>query len=199
MNRLFIVLLFMSIQSVCGQSKLDTTIFLQSNPGDSLSDIPTNSKKFSVHHESRKLVKSKLLPKIGVYIDHSQWGYRKSSINEHSEYTFINKVYECSGVLLTETTEDISIFDVDFFTLAGAQIWDPEAQLFHREFRTVNNVNVLCIGIVGSIKSLKYQGLGYIYTDGSKVVQLFAYTTQKKYQRNYWVLERFLNGLMLLQ
>lgn len=160
--------------------------------------ILTNPQIFQVSAFATHLVKSKVVD-FGVYVDNNLWGIKTCSINEDGEMKFLDKADNCYAEMITEPTEGGLINDMEYFVLNSARNRAPDAEITTREFRMVNGIKVLCLGLKGTVKSLKIELLNYSYADESGIIQLVAWTTQKKFNKNYGVLARFLSGLVQLK
>jgi len=160
--------------------------------------IPTNPQIFQVSAFATHLVKSKVVD-LGVYVDNNLWGIRTCSINEDGEMRFLDKADNCYAVMITEPTEGGVLDDMEWFVLNSARNLAPDAEIVTKEYRMVNGIKVLCLGLKGTIKSLKIEELSYSYADESGIIQLSAWTTQKKFSKNYGILARFLSGLVQLK
>jgi hypothetical protein len=179
----------------------DSTVKLFTIHPDSLSNndsIPLNPQNYEVPFAATYLYKSKMAG-IGLYVDKDLWGIKSCSMNESCEKKFLCKGENCFASLVTESTEDVALRDMEYFVLESALTNSPDAEITMKEFRMVNGIKVLCLGLKGSIKSLRFEGLTYIYTTENEIVQLWCYTTQKKFRKKLGIIERFLCGLVLLK
>jgi len=80
--------------------------------------------------------------------------------------------------------------------LINAQKVAPNAKITKSEYRTVNDLKVLCLEITGTMKGINFIYFGYYYSNQNGTVQLITYTSQNLFKSSYNDMEDFLNGLV---
>lgn len=204
----FIILILVSV-IVKGQIKAVTakgdTVILQDNGNwkyqkiDSIElgsdSITLNNQKFHKSSLANFLKKSKNM-NVGVYFDQLQWGCVNGATNGSAEYTFINKDKDLNATFITETTE-VELSNMVDIVFMNAQKLTSDIEIVSKEYRIVNGLKVLCMKLKGGFNGIKGTFLYYIYSNETGVVQFVAFTTTKKFDANYKVLENLLNGLSL--
>lgn len=209
MKKIIIILLFAKTSIVNGQIKAVTergdTVILNDNGNWAYKNFDStrvnddslilNSKKFLKNNQATLFKKSKTI-NMGVYFDPTKWGFQKGGIGESSEFTFINKDKELNAMFLTETTE-IELSSMPEIILINAQAAGPDIEITKKEYRIVNGLKILCLQLRGSVKGIKVKYLYYVFCNETGVVQFVAYSTPKKFEANYLILEDLLNGLSI--
>ncbi|RYY87592.1 MAG: hypothetical protein EOO15_11410 [Chitinophagaceae bacterium] len=158
--------------------------------------LKLNPGTFRKYAPSTRLVKSAKTT-AAVWVNNDDWGIQKAKINESGEWNFINRTFDCVGVMVTEKTTDLDYDDMIHFVLQNAMATAADAEVHNVEYRVVNGTKVMSMELSGTIRRLKFAGVTYVYMDENGITQLFALSQKKRFAANRMVLEEFLNGFTL--
>jgi hypothetical protein len=160
-------------------------------------EITTNSHSYFKGAGATFLVKSNRL-NIGVFMNPTKWTFSAHKENEvNPEYTFTLKSGMGYGIIISEKTE-INLLELKKVALKNAQDAAPDAKITSAEYRTVNNIKVLCMKFTGTISGIKFVYFGYYYSNSNGTVQFLTYTSEKMFDEAQTELESLLNGFTVV-
>lgn len=175
--------------------KNDTTIDLNINTD--VDTLKTNPINFHKETNAVFLVKSNVF-NIGTYINPQKWIFKPREENQtNPEYSFRSKDENGYAILITEKIH-IPLKNLRDIALINAQKSNPDARIVKEEYRTINNVKVLCLELKSTVHGIAFTYLGYYYTNQHGTCQFVAYTFDSLYDETKNELEDLLNGFTVL-
>lgn len=154
--------------------------------------IPENTKKFIKPSSSTFQLKSKK-NSSSVWINSKDWMFTKAKNNPEAEYEFQLKGQDLYAMSISEGIE-IQLENLTEIALENARAFAPDATVIEKEYRTVNGKKVIYMSMRGTGGGIRFQYIGYYYSDSTGSTQLIVYTGDnmvKKYQKEIF---DFLNG-----
>ena len=176
-------------------AKQDSSILTTSKNTDTSTTL--NENKFTKDKSASYLVKSKKL-KVGVYINPEKWGFTNGGINESAEFNFSQKEFDVLASLITERIS-INLGDMAELIFQNAKNQSDDVEIIKKEYRIVNGVKMLCLQMKMTIKGIKYIYFTYNFSNKDGAVQLTCLTNAYLFDKNYKLIENFLNGLVMLK
>ena len=158
--------------------------------------IVINKSKFIKDKSATFLVKSKKL-NVGVFINPEIWGVTKGGINEASEINFSMKELDIIASLITEKTS-MPIENLADIILENAQGQTSDVEVIKKEYRVVNGLKVLCLQMRMTVKGMRFVYFSYNYSNKNGTLQLSTVTNETLFKQSYPLIEKFLNGLTLV-
>ena len=178
----------------------DEVILFQDNTwkysNDSLNkeiDITQNDKLFIKEKKSSFLVKSKKT-NIGVWINPKIWSFSKQDSESASEYNFKNKKLDIYGMLITEKFE-MPIESLINIAYDNAKNAAPDIKIVEKEYRNINNHNMIMMKMKGTIQGIKFIYYSYYYSNSEGSYQFITYTSQNAFEQYEDEMTNILNGL----
>jgi len=162
----------------------------------SVSDFKINPTSFNKGVDADFQVKSKII-NVSVWINAKKWSFSKPSDESSSaEYEFKLKGEDAYAMLITERIE-VPLQSLKQIALQNAQSVAPDIRITLEELRKVNNKDVLCLQMEGTIQGIKFIYFGYYYSDENGSLQLITYTSSNLFKNYKPTLQNFLNGLFI--
>jgi hypothetical protein len=159
--------------------------------------IKINSTPFTRSKSSTFLVKSKTV-NMGVYINPAKWSFTSPKTEKNElEYQFSLKSKDGYGMIVSEKTS-IGLENMPEVALINAKKAAKDARIVKSEYRTVNNIKVLCLQMKATVSGIKFIYYCYYYSDESGTIQLMTYTSEDLFKTVLPELDGLLNGLVLL-
>ncbi len=153
--------------------------------------LPINPKKFT-RSSGGYLVKSGRT-NIGIYID-KKWQQVKGKAD--AEYTFRLKDQEAYGILITERIH-VPVEQLADLAFVNARNVAGDAKIVEKEYRFVNDKQVIYMRMNARIQGIDFVYLGYYYSDESGSTQLLMYTGQSLFDEYRSKMEEFMNGFVV--
>ncbi|MDN4503430.1 hypothetical protein QX776_13545 [Alteromonadaceae bacterium BrNp21-10] len=156
-------------------------------------EIPTNPNKFTQPDSSNFTLKSSKT-NSSFAINSKKWKFKKNKNgHESAEYTFEFNDGDIYGMAISEQVQ-VDVEELVKIAFNNALAAAPDTQIIKKEYRMVNGHKVIYMEMIGTIQSIKFQYLGYYYSNESGSTQFLAYTGAnlvKKFQDD---IDNFLNG-----
>lgn len=156
------------------------------------SDIATNKAVFKRISSSSFRLKS-TNNKSEFWIDPKEWMFNKSTNGSPAEYKFQRKGKDLYGMAITEKIQ-IDLPDLAQLALKNAKSAAPDARIIKEEYRSVNGHKVIYLEMLGTIQGIKFEYLGYYYSDPSGSTQYMTYTGENLVGMYRKDIDKFLNG-----
>jgi len=160
-------------------------------------DITVNPKPFKKSPNSTFLLKSTKTD-IGIWIDSKKWSFKKASSNEDAEYELDLRGKDLYGMIITEKIE-IPLETLKGLAYDNAKAVATDLEIVKQEYRTVNDIKVLCMQMNGNMQGVKFTYYGYYFSNAKGTVQFLTYTAQNLLKELLPDAEELLNGLVLLK
>jgi hypothetical protein len=158
--------------------------------------IALNENKFVKDKSATFLVKSKKL-KVGIYINPDKWGVTNGGINP-AEFNFSQKELDILASLITERAS-INLSEMAELILENAKNQSDDVEIIKKEYRIVNGIKMLCLQMKMTIKGMKFIYFSYNFSNKNGAVQLTSVTNAYLFDKNYKLIENFLDGLVILK
>lgn len=158
-------------------------------------EIKTNDKIFNKPKDSTFLLKS-TRNNSAYWINTDKWVFSKATDNPEAEYQFQLKGKDLYGMTITEEAQ-IPLETLAHLALNNALSKVPDAHISKQEYRIVNGNNLIYLEIIGTFQGIKFNYLGYYYSDSSGCTQLITYTTTNLVDKYRSEINDFLNGLIV--
>ncbi len=163
---------------------------------DKSSNFKINPSPFTKDNDADFQVKSKIID-VGVWINAKKWSFTKPSDESASaEYEFKLKGEDAYAMLIAERIE-VPLENLKHIALQNAQNVAPDIKIVFEEMRKVNNKDVLCLQMEGTIQGIKFVYFGYYYSDENGSLQLITYTSNNLFKKYKSSLQSFLNGIVI--
>lgn len=160
-------------------------------------EITTNELTFEKDNKSTFLVKSKKL-NVGVSINPKKWSFKKSGIDDETEFSFQLRGEELYAMALIENTE-IPLLNLRDIAIENAKAVAQDITVDKQEYRNVNGKKILLVQMSGVTQGIKFTYYSYYYSSKNGVVQLVSYTSKNLFEKYKNDMELFLNGLTELK
>ena len=156
--------------------------------------IKVNPVIFSKNKASTFLLKSKKSG-LGFWVDPKKWNIGKGVNNSDAEFEMHLKGQSVDGYILTEETE-IALESLRDIALMNGRKSAPDLEIIHQEFRTVNNLKVLYLNMVGTTSGLKFTLDGYYFSNANSIVQFVVTSLPASGKKYATEINELLNGLV---
>lgn len=158
--------------------------------------IPTNPRPFIKPADAQFMLKS-TKNNTACWINTSLWSFQKATTEgAAAEYEFQLKGEDLYGMVINEALT-MSIDTLAAIALENAKASAPNAKVLKKEYRSVNNIEVLYMEMSGNMGGIEFTYLGYYYSDASGVSQFISYTGSSLVKRYRPQIDNFLNGFTL--
>ncbi len=145
-------------------------------------------------HEAADFVLQSAKTDSTFAINPTEWMFNKSENGEDAaEYYFQRKGADLYAMAITEEIE-IDVKELAKIAFENARSAAPDSQVVKKEYRTVNNKQVIYMEMIGTIQSVRFKYLGYYYSNASGSTQLIAYTGVNLVDKYADDINLFLNG-----
>lgn len=156
------------------------------------SDIKINKAAFKKNQKSIFRLKS-TNNKSEFWIDPKEWTFNKGGDGSPAEYKFQRKGKDLYAMAITEKIQ-IDMPDLAQLALKNAKSAAPDARIVKEEYRTVNGHKVIYLEMLGTIRGIKFEYLGYYYSDASGSTQYMTFTGANLVSMYRNDIDKFLNG-----
>jgi chemotaxis protein histidine kinase CheA len=133
--------------------------------------------------------------RFGLWINPAKWKLSPYRSNPEAEFEFQNTAGNAFAFVIAEKLA-IPADAIGNVALSNAQVAAPDAHVVLQERRRVNDQEVLCLQIEGTLQqAVPFTYLGYYYTSPSGTLQVVTSTTQTLFASNQSDLQDLLNGI----
>lgn len=133
--------------------------------------------------------------RFGLWVNPLKWQVSSHRNNSEAQFEFRHTSGDAFAFVIAEDLS-VPLDSVADVALANAQAAAPDAHLVQQETRRVNNTDVLCLQIDGTMQqSVPFTYLGYYYSGPAGAVQVVTTATSDNAARYRADLEDLLNGL----
>ncbi len=156
-------------------------------------ELTINPGTFNTHAEADFVLQSaKTDPTFAI--NPNEWLFNKSENGEDAaEYYFQRKGADLYAMAITEQIE-IDVQELAKIAFENAKAAAPDSRVVKKEYRTVNNKQVIYMEMTGTIQSIQFKYHGYYYSNASGSTQLIAYTGVNLVDKYADDINLFLNG-----
>ena len=165
-----------------------------SNDSTSITKIDKNNKLFLKNKTSTFLIKSDKT-KIGLWINPKNWSFSKAKPESAAEFLFKIKKKDIHGMLIAEKIE-MPIENLVELAFDNAKEAASDVKIIKKEYRTVNDLEVIMMQLSGIIRGIHFVYYGYYYSSPNGSFQLVTYTSQNLFEKSKEDMEELLNGLV---
>lgn len=130
---------------------------------------------------------------FGVWYDSTKWAMQPQH-EDRGRVEFKLKRGDAYAIILIEELE-IPIATLKEAAFQNAKDAAPDAQIILEETRTVNNKQLLCMKLDGTVKGIPFRYYGYYYGGKQGSIQLLTFTGRELFPKYEQDLADFLNGL----
>ena len=163
----------------------------------SIFKLDTNLVHFQKESKATFLLKSKVND-CGIFLNPKKWKFKNSTINEAAEYGIWSIDGSIQALILNEVIE-IPLATLSKLALKNARrATEGSIIVENQEFRVVNEVSVLCTKMIGYVNGVKYNYIGYYFSNQNGSTQIVCYTSQKMFPEKEIEMESLLNGFVVL-
>lgn len=127
-----------------------------------------------------------------IWYDNAKWFMEPKSDRATAEFKL--KRGDAYALMLVEEL-NIPIATLKEIALENAKEAAPDAKVIFEESRTVNNKEVLCMKMEGTIKGIPFRYYGYYFGGKQGTIQLLTFTGRDLFAKYEQDLTEFLNGL----
>lgn len=159
-------------------------------------EIKTNSAIFEKPADSNVVLKSKTNNSTFA-INAKQWAFVKNTSNNAGvEYNLNLKEGDLYAMIITERIE-IAVEDLIDIAFENAKSVAPDAKVIKKEYRIVNGKKIIYMEMTGTIKGIKFQYLGYYFSDASGSTQYVVFTGENLVNQYKIEIDHLLNGFYI--
>jgi hypothetical protein len=159
-------------------------------------NISLNEKEYLKEKKSTFLVKSKKT-NTGIWINPKEWKFTKSINNEDAEFQFQKKDEDLYAILISEKIE-IPVESLMDIAVDNARSAAPDIKVTHKEYRSVNGIQVLMMQMSGTVQGIKITYFGYYFSSPGGTIQLLSFTGESLFDDYFSDIEKFMNGFIVL-
>ena len=147
----------------------------QSRSGQSDIEISTNNARFSKPENSDFQLKSKAT-NLGLWINPEKWKFaKKGSLNSDAEFELRHRELDLYGLVITEAVE-IKLENLAEIALSSIQDSGENVNVVAKEYRLVNDQQVIFMETDALISGIKATYLGYYFSNSQGSNQIVVYT-----------------------
>jgi len=173
----------------------DGTWHFEDSQITSIEKLTLNTGNFNKTNESSFLLKSKK-NQSKFWIQPKKWSFTKAIGTDSAiEYNFSLKSGDVYGMAITEEIE-IPLDDLAQIAFQNAQAAAPDARVLEKEYRVVNGHKVIYMRIGATMQGIKFNYLGYYFSNEAGSTQLVTYTGEKQVGKYSSDIDNFLNGYL---
>jgi hypothetical protein len=158
---------------------------------------PSTARAYQRPTEAKLLVKMPTGP-FGVWINQQKWKQDAPVDEDATKITFHHKKGGAYAMLIAERAS-IPIEKLKKIVLANTKEGAPDARVLLEERRTLNNKQVLCLKIGGTVQNIPFVYYGYYYGGSEGTLQVVTYTATNLFDEFKSDCEEFLNGTQIGQ
>ncbi len=130
----------------------------------------------------------------GIWLNSKEWKFEKSKINPQAEYQILHESGNIYTLLITEEIE-IPLTTLGDVVIENTRAMADEFTLIHKEFRTVNGLEVLQLEFDAKVQGMNFTYFGYYFSNENGTTQVLSYTAEKLFDKYKDKCEELLNGL----
>ncbi|MEZ5359308.1 MAG: hypothetical protein R3F48_10820 [Candidatus Zixiibacteriota bacterium] len=132
--------------------------------------------------------------KASLWINNNYWIKAKLGLNDQSVLEFEHIEGEVKALCLYDKTE-LTEQELRELVISNAKKAAYDAKVVFEEIRLVNDAEVLCLRIDGTINTSAFTYFGYYYTGVIGTIQLITISEPSTFDDYQYELESFLDGL----
>lgn len=156
-------------------------------------EILTNPAVFKKPISSNFLLKSKR-NNTAFALNTKEWSFIKSKEDDTAiEYSINLKTGDLYAMAITERIE-IELEQLVEIAFGNAKEAAPDAKVIKKEYRIVNDKKVIYMEITGTMQGIKFQYLGYYFSDSTGSTQFVVYTSENLVGKFKTEINNLLNG-----
>ena len=172
-----------------------TWFYEQDNVTEEL-EIKTNPGIFNTPKTSNFVLKSKK-NNATFAINSKKWTFEKSSNDDAAiEYSLTLKAGDLYARVITERIQ-INTKELTEIALDNAKDVAPNTKVIKKEYRIVNGKKMIYMEMVGTMKGIDFQYLGYYYSDTSGSTQYVTFTGASLVEKYRNEVDDLLNGFVM--
>ncbi len=134
---------------------------------------------------------------FGVWYDGSKWN--KVGKPDLEGKVYFQLIGEDGYAMVISEGIEIPTPGLKEIALENAKKVAEDAKLILEEKRVVNDREILCLKINGTIKQIPFAYYGYYYGGKEGAIQVITYTSQNLFKKYEQIFTEFLNGLVFLE
>jgi len=174
-----------------------TWFYEQENIAEQL-EIPTNPSVFYSPKTANFILKSKK-NNATFAINSKKWVFEKSKNDDAAiEYSLTLKAEDLYARVITERIQ-MNIKELTEIALDNAKDVAPNTKVLKKEYRTVNGKKMIYMEMVGTMKGIEFQYLGYYYSDASGSTQYVTFTGASLVEKYRSEIDDLLNGFTIAE
>ncbi|MBB1272366.1 MULTISPECIES: hypothetical protein [Psychromonas] len=128
-----------------------------------------------------------------------QWVFEKSTTDDSAiEYALTLKAGDLYARVITERIQ-INNKELTEIALDNAKNVAPNAKVIKKEYRMVNGKKMIYMEMVGTMKGIEFQYLGYYYSDASGSTQYVTFTGASLVEKYRAEIDDLLNGFAIAE
>jgi hypothetical protein len=158
---------------------------------------PRTARSYRRPTEAKLFVKVPIGP-FGVWINQQKWKQDAPVEEDATKITFHHKKGGAYAMLIAERAS-IPIEKLKKIVLANTKEGAPDARVLSEERRTLNDKQVLCLKIGGTVQNIPFVYYGYYYGGSEGTLQVVTYTATNLFDEFKSDCEEFLNGTQIGQ